>query len=53
MSCRHQPAAVQAQRAAAAAREVLVTHDEHLAARCRHQIRLDSGRLVQPVAVGA
>ena len=26
---------------------VLVTHDEHLAARCRHQIRLDSGRLVE------
>lgn len=25
---------------------VLVTHDEHLAARCRHQIRLDSGRRV-------
>jgi putative ABC transport system ATP-binding protein len=25
---------------------VLVTHDEHLAARCRHAIRLDSGRRV-------
>ncbi|MBW3550980.1 MAG: ATP-binding cassette domain-containing protein [Proteobacteria bacterium] len=25
---------------------VLVTHDDHLAVRCRHLIRLDSGRLV-------
>ena len=26
---------------------VLVTHDDHLATRCGHQLRLDSGRLVQ------
>ena len=25
---------------------VLVTHDDHLAERCRHVLRLDSGRLV-------
>ena len=26
---------------------VLVTHDDHLAVRCRHRLRLDSGRLVE------
>ncbi|WP_454828513.1 ABC transporter ATP-binding protein [Pseudoxanthomonas wuyuanensis] len=32
---------------------VLVTHDEHLAVRCRHVLRLDSGRLVTAADVPA
>lgn len=32
---------------------VLVTHDEHLAVRCRHVLRLDSGRLVPAADVPA
>ena len=32
---------------------VLVTHDEHLATRCRRQLRLDAGRLVADEATAA
>ena len=32
---------------------VLVTHDEHLATRCRRQLRLDGGRLVADEATAA
>ena len=32
---------------------VLVTHDEHLASRCRRQLRLDAGRLVADEATAA